>query len=187
MSLALSLDLTDQHGRGDGADGNAARLRAADAVEYFLLVAGCHDAVQCCLGRSYDADAAHQFVWPAVHVNAVDHERDDLERLRGPPRGDRKPGGDVLEVEPVGLALLLRLGDQHGAKLRVRHRLGRGDDEIALASSRHVAGFGAAMAVALSDAGDGKARHQEGLEDAILDEVDAASGLAFVVEVVVAA
>ena len=37
------------------------------------------------------------------------------------------------------------------------------------------------------DAGDGQARHEEGLEDAVVDEVDAAGGLALVVVVVVAA
>ena len=39
----------------------------------------------------------------------------------------------------------------------------------------------------LREAGDGQARHQEGFEHAVLDEVDAAGGLAFVVEGVVAA
>ena len=39
----------------------------------------------------------------------------------------------------------------------------------------------------LGDAGDGQARHEEGFEHALLDEVDAARGLAFVVVVIVAA
>ena len=47
--------------------------------------------------------------------------------------------------------------------------------------------FGAAVAVAVGDAGDGQARHQEGFEHAVLDELDAPRGLALVVKVVVAA
>jgi hypothetical protein len=50
-----------------------------------------------------------------------------------------------------------------------------------------VSGFGAAVAVRGGEAGDGEAGHEEGAEDAVFDEVDAAGGLAFVVVVVVAA
>ncbi len=50
-----------------------------------------------------------------------------------------------------------------------------------------MADLGAAVAVGGGEAGDGEARHEEGVEDAVLDEVDAAGGLAFVVVAVVAA
>ncbi len=64
---------------------------------------------------------------------------------------------------------------------------GGGDDEVALAAGGHVADFGAAVAVGGGEAGDGEAGHEEGFEDAVVDEVDAAGGLAFVVVAVVAA
>ena len=73
------------------------------------------------------------------------------------------------------------------AEFGVGDGLGRGDDEVALAAGGHVAGLGAAVAVGGGEAGDGQARHQEGFEDAVLDEVDAARGLALVVVAVVAA
>ena len=75
---------------------------------------------------------------------------------------------------------------QLGAEFLVGLGFGAGDDEVALASGGHAAGFGAAVAVGLGEAGDGEAGHEEGFEDAILDEVDAAGGLALVVEGVVA-
>ena len=50
-----------------------------------------------------------------------------------------------------------------------------------------MARFGAAVTIAGLEAGDGEARHQEGFEDAVLDELDGARGLALVVVDVVAA
>ena len=47
--------------------------------------------------------------------------------------------------------------------------------------------FGTAVAVGCAEAGDGQARHEEGLEHAVLDEVDALGFLAFVVVLVAAA
>jgi len=43
------------------------------------------------------------------------------------------------------------------------------------------------VAVRSGEAGDGKARHEEGVEDTVLDEIDATCRLAFVVIAVVAA
>src|ERR1035438_3747041 len=183
----LVVNLADQHGGSDRADRNIAGFRAADAVEDVHFVAGCQDAVERGLGRAHNADAAHQFVRPPVYVYPVDHQRNHLEGLRRTPRSDGEAGGDVLEVQPIGLALLLRLIDQHLPQLAFRHGFRRGDDEIALASGGHVSCFGASVAVALGDAGDGQARHQEGLQHAVLDEIDAPRGLTLVVKVVMAA
>jgi hypothetical protein len=187
LSLALGLDGGDEHGRGYGADGDASGFGSADSVEDVLLVAGGDDAAERGLRGAYDADSADELVRAAVDVDAVDDERDDLKGLRRASGGDGESGGDVFEVEAVGFALLLSLVDEHLAELFVANGLGGGDDEVALAAGGHVAGLGAAMAVAGGDAGDGKARHEEGLEDAVFDEVDAASLLAFVVVFVVAA
>ena len=138
-------------------------------------------------GSSYDGDAANELVGAAIDVDAIDDQRNHLKGLRRTARGDGEAGGDVFEVEAVGPALFLRLVDQHLAKLLVADGLGGADDQVALAARGHVADLGAAVAVGVGEAGDGKARHQEGLEDAVLDQVDAARGLAFVVEAVVAA
>ena len=120
LCLALGLDLADQHGGGDGADGDAAGLGAADAVEDVLLIAGGEDAVERGLRGADDADAADEFVGAAVDVDAVDDQRNDLEGLRRAARGDGEAGGDVLEVEAVGLALLLCFGDEHLRGVRRR-------------------------------------------------------------------
>ena len=50
-----------------------------------------------------------------------------------------------------------------------------------------MAHLGAAVAVGGGEAGDGKAGHEKGVEDAVLDKVDAARGLALVVVAVVTA
>ncbi len=103
LGLALGFDLADEHGGGNGADGDAAGFGAADAVEDVLLVVGGEDAVERGLRSAYDADAADEFVGAAIDVDAVDDERDDLEGLGRAARGDGEAGGDVFEVEAVGL------------------------------------------------------------------------------------
>src|SRR5258708_1321821 len=77
--------------------------------------------------------------------------------------GDRESGGDVLEVEAIGLALLFGFVDQQLAELGVGDRLGGGDDEIALAPGGHVPDLGAAVAVGGGEAGDGEAGHEKGV------------------------
>ena len=128
-----------------------------------------------------------KFVGPAIDVDAVDDQRDDLKGLRRAALGDGEAGRDVFEVEAVGLALLLRFFDQLLAQFGVGNRFGRGDDEVALAAGGHAAGLRAAVAVGFGEAGDGQARHEEGFEDAVLNELDALGFLAFVVVGVAAA
>ena len=82
LRLALGFDLADEHGGGDGADGDAAGLGSADAVEDVLLVAGCYDAIECGLRGANDAYAADELVGAAIDIDAVDDQRDDLEGLR---------------------------------------------------------------------------------------------------------
>ena len=81
LGLALGFDLADEHGWGDGADGDAAGFGPADAVEDVLLVVGGEDAVERGLRGADDADAADEFVGTAVDVDTVDDQRDDLEGL----------------------------------------------------------------------------------------------------------
>ena len=61
------------------------------------------------------------------------------------------------------------------------------DDQVALAAGGHVAGFSTAMAVGSAEAGNRQARHEECLEHAVVNEVDALGLLAFVVELITAA
>ncbi len=187
LGLALGFDGAEEHGGGYGGDWDLAGFGAADAVEDVLFVVGGEDAFEDGLRGSYDGDAADELVGAAVDVDAVDDERDDGEGLRGVAGGDGESGGDVLEVEAVGLALFFGFVDEHLAELFVVDGFGGGDDEVALAAGGHVADFGAAVAVGGGEAGDGEAGHEEGFEDAVVDEVDAAGDLALVVVAVVAA
>ena len=98
-----------------------------------------------------------------------------------------KPEEMSSKVEAVGFALLLRLFDQLLAQFGFGYGFGRGDNQIALAAGGHAAGLGAAVAVGRAEAGDGQARHEEGFQHAILNELDALGFLAFVVVVVAAA
>ena len=112
LCLALGFDLGDEHGGGDGGDGDLAGLGAADAVEDVLVVAGGEDAVEGGLRGADDGDAADELVGAAVGEDAVDDERDDGEGLRAAAGGDGEAGGDVFEVEAVGLALFLCFVDE---------------------------------------------------------------------------
>ena len=144
-------------------------------------------AVERALRRADDRDAAHQLIRAAVDEDTIDDQRLHRKRLRTGALGDREAGGDVFEVEAIGLALLLRFSLQHLPQLAIRDGLRRGDDQVALAPGGHVARLRAAVAVAGAEVGDRKTRHQEGFKHAILDQVDLARGLAFVVVNVVAA
>src|SRR5207248_8750812 len=163
--------------RCDGADRDRAGLRAADTVEDVLLIAGGEDAVERGLRRAHDVDTADELVRAAVDVDAIDDERDHLEGLRRAAGRQGEAGGDVLKVQTIRFALALGFGYEHAAKLGLGHSFGGGDDEIALAAGRHVANLGAAVAVALLDAGDRQPGHEEGLENAVLNKVDAACRL----------
>ena len=71
--------------------------------------------------------------------------------------------------------MLFGFFDELLAQFGLGDGFGGGDDEVALAAGGHVAGLGAAVAVGGGEAGDGQARHEEGFQDAVLDEVDAAA------------
>src|SRR5258708_32709038 len=130
------------------------------------------------MGLSYDGDAADEFVGAPVDVDAVDDEGNDGEGLGGAAAGDRESGGDVLEVEAIGLALLFGFVDQQLAELGVGDRLGGGDDEIALAPGGHVPDLGAALAVGGGEARAAEGEREESAEDAGPVEEDADVGSA---------
>src|SRR5260370_29381978 len=97
LRLTLRLNLAHQHDRSPCADGDASRLRAAHPIEDLLLVVGRQNAVQRRLRCPDDAHPANQFVGPSVHVHAIDHQRNHLERLWRTPRRHSEARRDVLE------------------------------------------------------------------------------------------
>ena len=114
LRLALDLDVADQQGRRHGRDRDPARLGAAEAVEHRRVVAGGEDLLERGERRAHDVDAAHQLVRPAVGEDPVDHQRNHLERLRQPAGASvGEAAGDLVEEQPVRLALPLHLFDEH--------------------------------------------------------------------------
>ena len=122
-----------------------------------------------------------------IHIDAPNHQRNHLESLRRTALGDREARRDVLEVKPVRLALLFGFLDQLLAQFVLRLHLRRGHNEVALAANRHLACLRAAMAVGGAETGNRQPRHEEIFQHAVLDQLDAARLLAFVVIFVVSA
>src|SRR5579859_2970809 len=83
--LLLDLDLGDKERRRCRRYGNAARLGAAITVEYFGLVRCRRDLSETRKRCAHDIDAAHQLIRPAIGVDAIDHQRNDRERLQAAP------------------------------------------------------------------------------------------------------
>ena len=122
-----------------------------------------------------------------IHIDAPNHQRNHLESLRRTALGDREARRDVLEVKPVRLALLFGFLDQLLAQFVLRLHLRRSHNEVALAANRYLACLRAAVAVGGAKTGNRKPRHEEILQHAVLDQLDAARLLALVVIFVVAA
>ena len=88
---------------------------------------------------------------------------------------------NVLEIESVGLALLLHFVEQLLPKLGVLHRIRRADDQISLPSHWHVASLRTPVSIGMIEARNRHARHQEVAQDPILDHLDLCCRHAFVV------
>src|SRR5690606_23357401 len=109
-----------------------------------------------------------------VGIHAIHHERLHLERLRTAAIGDRVAALDVGEPKAVGLVLAIDLVEKLLAQLLARERPARGDDEVALARDRLVAGLAPTVAVAAQERPHRRAIEQEALELATLHEHRAA-------------
>src|SRR5579884_1441953 len=121
--LLLHFDIGDEQRGRNGRYRNAARLGAADAVEYLGMVGGSHDLRKTGQGRSHDIHSAHQLVGAAIGIYAVDHLRNDGERLQAAATGLGTTACDVAEVQPVWLVLPLDLVDEHFPQLAVAYAL----------------------------------------------------------------
>jgi len=112
MRAFLNFHFGEEHRRRHGRDRHLPALRATHAIKYTRLIAGCQNARQRCEWRANDVHSAHQFIGTPVGVYFVHNHRQHLKRLRQRPRRQRKPSLNIVEVQPVRLALLLHFINQ---------------------------------------------------------------------------
>ena len=82
--------------------------------------------------------------------------------------GGGEAAGDVVEVEPVRLVLPLHLVDQHLAQPGLGDRVGRFHNQVRLPRNHFVSRLAAPVAVGMVEALNRRARHQEGLQHALV-------------------
>src|SRR5271154_4588659 len=136
----LHFHLAEEHGGSCGGNGYVAAFRAADAVENVLLVAGGDDACESGKRSADNVDTANEFIGATVGINLINDDRQNLECLRQRASGEGKAALDVIEVQAIGLALLLDFVDELLAHLGFGNGLAGGDDQISLAAGGHQAG-----------------------------------------------
>src|SRR5713101_5208400 len=78
-----------------------------------------------------------KLVRPAVRINFPHHQWHDLKSLRHVAQSQRESAGDILEVEAIGLFLLLDFFNQLLAQLGIRYGLGGANNQVSLPAHRH--------------------------------------------------
>src|SRR5439155_9230009 len=181
LLLPLDLDLAHEEARTRRGNGHPARLRAAHPIERLVVVRRGHDVGEGREGRPNDVGPAHQLLSP-VGADAVDDDRQNLERLREGALCEREASLQVVEEQAVRLPLALDLFDQHLLQPGVRDRARGLHDEVPLPRDHGVARMAPAVAVGLVEAARWLSCHEEPLHHTVLHERRALRAHSLVVE-----
>src|ERR1051325_10054603 len=95
----LHFDLANEQAWTRRRDRYPAGLRTADTVECFAIIACCDDTFECRERRSDEIDAANEFIRTAIGINAIDKDRQHVERIRDRTARQRKSAFDLLEPD----------------------------------------------------------------------------------------
>src|SRR5262249_8566474 len=149
----LNLNLGRQNTGRYSGNRDISGFRAAKAVKNVLLIACSDNLAEGCQRRSDQIDASDEFVGPAVDVDAINHNRSYLERLRTRSVGCGESARNVFKEKTERLALLFCFFDEHLAQLSIFDRMRGFDDQIALSSDAAVTRSLATVSVRLFKTG----------------------------------
>ncbi len=174
LSLPLSRrsvsNLLHQQAGARRRDRHEARLGAAVAVERLVVVGGRDDLGERRQRRPDQIDAAHELVRPPVDPDAIDENRQHLERLRPAARGVGEAPRDVAERQAVELPLALGLVAQHLPQLRGGDDQARLHDQVPLARDDRPPLLPAPVAVRNREAARRRAAQKKAAQDAGIDQ-----------------